>query len=271
MKYLEKIIVLGTGDATAIENFNTCFVLQDNDENHLLVDTGGGNEILKQLRRANIDITKIHNIFISHKHTDHLFGFVWIYRFIDLFMRKGIYEGDLHIWCNDEVADVIKNQLNIFLRGMQKQFIDKRIFINVVQDRDKIKVFNYELECFDILSKNDKQYGFKTILNNGKTLVFHGDEPLKEELYDFVRNSDYLLHESYCLETEANIYEPRKRNHDTVKSVSLKAQNLGIKNLVIWHTLENLGKDRKNRYMKEAKENFSGNVFVPNDLELIDL
>lgn len=141
---MEKIIVLGTGDATAIENFNTCFVLQDNDENYLLVDTGGGNGILKQLRRANIDITKIHNIFISHKHTDHLFGLIWIYRFIDLFMRKGIYEGDLHI----------------------------------------------------------------------------------------------------CL---------------------------GIKNLVIWHTLENLGRDRKNRYMKEAKENFSGNVFVPNDLEMIDL
>lgn len=268
---MEKIIVLGTGDATAIENFNTCFALQDNDGNYLLVDTGGGNGILKQLKRANIEITKIHDIFISHKHIDHLFGLLWIYRFIDLSMRKGIYEGDLNIYCNDEVADIIRNQFNTLLREMQRQFIDKRIFINIVHDREKIKVLNYELECFDILSKSDKQYGFKTVLNNGKTLVFHGDEPLDEELYDFVRNSDYLLHESFCLETESSIYEPRKRNHDTVKSVSLKGQNLGIKNLIIWHTLENLGKDRKDRYIQEAKENFTGNIFVPNDLEIIDL
>lgn len=269
---MEKIIVLGTGDAIAVENFNTCFVLQDNDGNNLLVDTGGGNGILKQLKRANIDITQIHNIFISHKHIDHLFGLLWVYRFVDLYMRNGTYEGDLNIYCNDEVAEIIRNQFNTLLRKMQQQFIDKRIFINIVHDREKVKVFNYELECFDILSKSgDKQYGFKTTLNNRKTLVFCGDEPLDERIYDFARNSDYLLHESYCLETEAEIYEPRKRNHDTTKSASLKAQNLGIKNLVIWHTLENLGKDRKEKFIQEAEENFTGNVFVPNDLEIIEL
>lgn len=43
---MEKIIVLGTGTASVIENFNTCFVLEDSDKEYLLVDTGGGNRIL---------------------------------------------------------------------------------------------------------------------------------------------------------------------------------------------------------------------------------
>ena len=49
------------------------------------------------------------------------------------------------------------------------------------------------------LQKSDKQYGFKTVLNNGKTLAFLGDEPLDERLYNDVENVDYLLHESFLL------------------------------------------------------------------------
>ncbi len=258
---MEKIIVLGTGTASVTENFNTCFVLEDSKGKYLLVDTGGGNGILRQFKKANIDLNKIHNIFISHKHIDHLFGMLWIYRFVDLAMQKGKYEGNLNIYCHDEVAEIIRNQIYTLLRKSQQKFIDKRIFINIVKDHEKIKVLDYELEFFDIFSKSDKQYGFKTTLNNEKVLAFMGDEPLDEKLYDDVRNIDYLLHESFCLETESDKYKPREKNHDTAKSASIKAQNLNIKNLILWHTQENLGENRKEMYIKEAKENFTGNVY----------
>ena len=268
---MEKIIVLGTGAANVVENFNTCFILQDDNEEYLLVDTGGGNGILRQFKRVNIDLTKIHNIFISHKHTDHLFGMLWIYRFIDEAMQEGTYEGILNIYCHDEVARIIREQIYTFLKKSQQQFIDKRIFINIVNNHERVKVLNYDLEFLDIISKSDKQYGFKTILNNGKTFAFLGDEPLDEKLYDDVRNVDYLLHEAFCLETESEKYNPKEKNHDTVKSASIKAQNIGAKDLVLWHTQENLGKDRKEKYIKEAKENFTGNVYVPNDFDEIIL
>lgn len=196
---------------------------------------------------------------------------LWIYRFVDIAMQKGAYEGILNIYCHDEVAKIIIEQINTLLRKEQQQFIDKRIFINIVNDHEKVKILNYELEFLDIIAKSDKQYGFKTTLNNGKNLVFLGDEPLDEKLYDDVKDVDYLLHEAFCLETESDKYKPRQKNHDTVKSASIKAQKLGVKNLVLWHTQENLGKDRKELYTKEAKENFNGNVYVPNDLEEIIL
>lgn len=268
---MEKMIVLGTGTASVVKNFNTCFVLEDSKGEYLLVDTGGGNGILRQLNEANIDINKIHNIFISHKHIDHSYGMLWIYRFVDLSMRKGTYQGVLNIYCHDEVAKIIKDQIHTLLRKSQQIFIDKRIFVNVVENHQKVKVLNYELEILDILAKSDKQYGFKTKLNNGKTLAFLGDEPLNEKLFDDVRGVDYLLHEAFCLETEADRFKPREKNHDTVKSASIKAQKLGVKNLVLWHTQENLGDKRKEEYTKEAKKNFKGNVYVPNDLEEIVL
>lgn len=266
---MEKIIVLGTGAANAINN--TCFVLEDNNNNYLLVDTEGGNVILKQLKSANIDLNKIHNIFISHKHLDHILGMVWIYRHIDMAMSKGIYEGNLNIYCHDEVAEILRWQIHKLLRSEQQKFIDKRIFINVVNDHEKVKVLDYNLEFLDVKSKFDKQYGFKTTLNSGKTLSFLGDEPLDTKLYDDVKGSDYLLHEAFCLETESDVFKPIQKGHDTVKSASIKAQKTGVKNLILWHCHENLGKNRKERYISEAKEVFTGNIYVPDDFDIIEL
>ena len=45
------ITMLGTGNAMVTECYNTCFVLEDGDK-HLLVDGGGGNTLLRQLKQA---------------------------------------------------------------------------------------------------------------------------------------------------------------------------------------------------------------------------
>ena len=42
---MEKLIVLGTGNAGATRCYNTCFILLDGKE-PLLVDAGGGNAIV---------------------------------------------------------------------------------------------------------------------------------------------------------------------------------------------------------------------------------
>ena len=40
---MEKLIMLGTGNAAVTKCYNTCFALQDN-EDYFLVDTGGGKD-----------------------------------------------------------------------------------------------------------------------------------------------------------------------------------------------------------------------------------
>ena len=69
----EKLILLGTGNAAVTKCYNTCFAIQKN-ETVFLVDTGGGNGILTQLEKAGIELDQIHEIFISHEHTDHNAG-----------------------------------------------------------------------------------------------------------------------------------------------------------------------------------------------------
>lgn len=46
----ETLILLGTGNATVTKCFNTCFAIKTGEE-YFLVDTGGGNGIMTQLKK----------------------------------------------------------------------------------------------------------------------------------------------------------------------------------------------------------------------------
>ena len=49
------------------------------------------------------------------------------------------------------------------------------------------------------------------------------------------------------------------------------AQRLGAKNLVLWHTEESDLAHRKARYTAEAARYFEGGIYVPDDLDVIEL
>ena len=72
---MEELYVFGTGNAQATRCYNTCFAIKDGDE-YFMVDAGGGNGILRILEDMDVDLCHIHNIFVTHEHTDHIMGIV---------------------------------------------------------------------------------------------------------------------------------------------------------------------------------------------------
>ena len=83
-----KIFMLGTLAATATpEHYNTCFIL-DNNGDYLLVDTGCSNRVIDNIEKVGIELSKIHNIFISHNHMDHILGIFWIMRKLSMLYKK---------------------------------------------------------------------------------------------------------------------------------------------------------------------------------------
>ena len=268
---MEKINILGTGHGMALDCYNTCFTLENNEGEHILVDTGGGIQIIKQLRDANIDFRKIHNIILSHKHTDHIIGMFWIIRYAKKFFEKNNYEGNLNIYMHKELESTIRKiMFEVFPQRFTK-FIDNRIIFNIVEDKENVKILNYNTKFLDIQAKKEKQFGFKTKLENGKTLVFLGDETFDEKLRDEVENADWLLHEALCMESEADIFKPFEKGHSTVRKASEIATSLNVKNLVLYHARDNDLENRKKLYIEEAKKYFNGNIYAPNDLDVIEL
>ena len=268
---MEELIILGTGYAMALDCYNTCFLLKNSKEEMILVDTGGGNQILKRLKEAKVEMNQIHHIILSHKHTDHVLGIFWIIRRMQKILANGTYEGNLTIYMHRELESEVRQICNLLLPQKFLRWIDDRILFQVVEDQEIVPMNSYSIQFFDLQSKKDKQFGFRTTLENGETLVFFGDEMFREELRKEVEGANWLLHETFCLECDAEEMKPYEKMHSTAKVASQKAESLGVKNLILYHTEDKRLKDRKRLYTEEGSQYFSGNLYVPDDLERIVL
>lgn len=267
---MEKIIVLGTGSGITVNCYSTCFLLQK-DERCLLVDTGSGNQLLNNIKASKININQIHDLFISHKHIDHLLGIFPFLRKMCQEMRKNNYSGILNIYCDKEIKSIVDTFISSTFHGVHENQYKEYVKYHFLEEGQKLNIIDYDVEVLDLYSKECIQYGFKTKLNNGKEIAFLGDVPCSEKNYDKIRDIDWVLHEAMCLEKEEPIIKAREKNHSLVKDVAENMQKLNVKNLVMWHTADNNIKERKKLYTDEAKKYFKGNVYIPDDLEIIEL
>ena len=265
-----KLTMLGTGHALVTECYNTCFVLSE-ENRHFLVDGGGGNTILKQLKDAGISLDDIHELFITHKHTDHLLGIVWIVRVICQQLMKGKYDGILHVYGHDEVLSLLYDMAGKLLWEKEFAFIGDRILLHEITDGQSVEIIGHKTTFFDVCSKKAKQFGFAMELDNHEKLTCCGDEPLHDNLEHYAKNCKWLLHEAFCLYSERDIHQPYEKHHSTVKDACELAERLGVQNLVLYHTEDEHIADRKTLYTCEGKAYYHGNLFVPDDLDVIIL
>lgn len=272
-KTTTQITMLGTGNATVSQIYNTCFVLQT-PSTLMLVDAGGGNGILAQLKKINVQISDIHHLFVTHAHTDHVLGVIWVIRMVA--QCKG-YEGLLHVYGNDKVMKVIKTIIDMILAKKQLARVAERVVFHQLEDGDSFEVGDMKLECFDIQSTKEKQFGFRAELpssdESGKPLVLAclGDEPYNEQNRRYIVGADWMMCEAFCLYADRDTFKPYEKCHSTALDAGKLAEELGVKNLILYHTEEKTLANRKENYTREAAENFKGRIFVPDDLKVIEL
>ena len=265
-----KLTMLGTGNAIVTECYNTCFVMQEEDQ-YFLVDGGGGSTLLRQLKYAGIDWKNIRNIFVTHKHLDHITGILWMIRMICQNMNRGEYEGEATIYAHDEVIALLKDMAGKLLQKKETVFIDDRLHLQVVEDGKSIKILDKKVTFFDIQSTKAKQFGFCMELGKGEKLTCCGDEPYNVCEKQYAENSTWLLHEAFCLDSQAEIFHPYEKHHSTVKDACKLAAELNVKNLLLYHTEDKNILRRKELYTKEGREYFNGNLLIPDDLESVEI
>lgn len=264
------LTMLGTGNATVTRCFNTCFAIRTA-EGVFLTDAGGGNGILERLERAGIALAEIHELFVTHAHTDHILGVIWVLRMVGQLINAGKYEGELTVYAHDEALEVIDWVCRHTLPGKVSRHLGGRIRMINLHDGAAFTAAGMEGLAFDIGSTKAKQFGYRLMLPDGRVLVCLGDEPFNERNRGLVHGADWLLCEAFCLAADAERFKPYEKHHSTAQDAGRLAAELGVQNLLLYHTEDKTLPTRRAAYTAEAAQAFSGRIEVPDDGERIEL
>lgn len=255
--------MLGTGNALCTRCYNTCFTLQDADDSLLLVDAGGGNRILTQLERAGLRIEDVHDIFVTHAHTDHLLGVVWI-------VRMALeHDCRLNVWSHEKVLGLLDFVCRQILPHKATARLGDIVRFRRIEDGETFSVGCMRLQCFDIHSAKERQFGFTAVLSDGTRLCCLGDEPYNPLCRQYAQDADWLMHEAFCTYADRERFKPYEKSHSTALDAGRNASDLNAKNLILYHTEDRTLDTRSERYAAEARESFSGDILVPNDLDIV--
>lgn len=267
---MDKLIVLGTGNAAVTRCYNTCFAV-DTPDGLIMCDAGGGNGILAQLEKADIPLERIRHLILTHAHCDHLLGAVWLMRMIATRMNGGSYEGTWHIWCDHTVREGLVAMAQVTLQKKMTDHIGSRILFHDITDGHTESLCGHTVTFFDIHSTKLKQFGFTLTLSDGRKLCCLGDEPYNPLCRRYAAGAAWLLSEAFCLYGDRERFKPYEKHHSTVKEACELAQTLGTPHLVLWHTEDKQLSERKALYTAEGRAYYTGDLHVPNDLEVINL
>lgn len=259
------ITMLGTGNALVTRCYNTCFTLHSSSGTILMVDAGGGNGVLTQLERAGIPYDSIHDLFVTHAHTDHLLGCVWM-------MRMALqFHYPLHVWSHQKVIRLLIGICKEILPPQEAENIGRLVVMHILEDGESFEAGGLKLHCFDIHSDKETQFGFTAHLPDGQRLCCLGDEPFNPLCEQYAEGVDWLMSEAFCLHADREFFQPYEKHHSTVLDAARLAEELGVRNLILYHTEDKTLATRCQRYTTEAKTMFRGQVWVPSDLERIIL
>lgn len=259
-----ELIMLGTGSAFPARSYNTCFVIKT-DGFVWMVDAGGGNGILGRLRDADFQVADIRHLFVTHTHTDHILGVVWIIRSVINLARWSGYEGRMNIYGNSDVIDAIDAICRLTLLESHYRMIGDLIDFHNTDEASEITLPGARVGFFDCRSEGVRQTGFRMTLESGTAITCLGDESLTERNMAEAEGTDWLMCGAFCSYADREIFKPYEKHHLTVRDVAAVAAAGSIANMLLYHCEDHNIEDREERYRDEAKIYYGGAVFVPRD------
>lgn len=118
MEQVFNVTVLGSGSAIPTTHRNPAAQVVNHAGKLFLIDCGEGTQI--QVRRNNLNFSRLSHIFISHLHGDHFYGLIGL---ISTFNLLGLKK-DIHIYSDSGLKELIQPMLD-HLKG---QLLFKVIF-----------------------------------------------------------------------------------------------------------------------------------------------
>ena len=297
-----KIVILGTSAAVPTKSRNTSSVYVQTTNGAYLFDAGEG--VQKQMQIAGLNPIKLKAVFISHEHFDHILGLPGLLMTMALLNRKDpltivgtkklfqflqFLNKKMHMDLTYDVDFVEAHQGTVF----KEKEIEVRAFPTLHSTESyAYRLFEYKLKRKFHPEKalelgvprgplwNKLQLG-ETVVVNGKLITpdmvsdsppkpksvsISGDTAYFEEIIDFYKESDVLIHEStFAKDLEQKASEMFHSTSVQAASIALKSS---VKVLILYHFSERYVDERL--LEEEAKQIFP-NVYAAKDLMCIKI
>lgn len=155
---------------------------------------------------------------------------------------------------------LLRDMAGKLLQAKETKHIDERLHFVEVADGETLEVIGHATTFFDIGSTKAKQFGFSMDLGEDRRLVCCGGERLSDAGRPFAKDAEWMLHEAFCLKSQADIFGPYEKHHSTVAEACELAEELGVRNLLLYHTEDrNIARHRE-FYTAEGQPYFSGRL-----------
>lgn len=135
--------ILGCGSALPTTNHMPSSQLVEMNGKLFMIDCGEGTQL--QMRKFGVRMGRLHSIFISHLHGDHLFGLPGLISTFGLLGRTA----ELTIYAHQEIEHLLNPVLNFFCKNLSynvRLVLLKRKGYNLVYENKSISVFSFPLK-----------------------------------------------------------------------------------------------------------------------------
>jgi ribonuclease BN (tRNA processing enzyme) len=281
----DRLVLLGTQGGPFIRSYKqtpsgNLIVYKDTP---FVIDTGYGATF--KLREADVNLSTLRYIFITHLHSDHYLDLgpllynAWI---------SGLAE-QVHIYAPEGIKALLNgfwksNQYDIVTRIKDEGRPDIRKLAIAHEIKEGILITNpdYEISCLkNIHPPVEHSYAFKFKIGK-KSIVFSGDTAYCSALADFAMEADYLIHEVMYIPAVDNMAKRRpnatkliasiKSHHTSAEDVGRIANAARVKNLILNHFVPPDDKSlTEQTWIDAVRTNFSGNIIVGKDLAQFEI
>lgn len=264
--------ILGAGSALPTIMHNPSSQLVDVNGKLFMIDCGEGTQL--QMRKARARIGRLHSVFISHLHGDHVFGLPGLLSSLGLLGRTA----ELTIYAHQEIEQFLKPLLNFFCQNLSysvRLVLLKRKGFNLIFENKSISIHSFPLKhriatSGFLIKEKEKQRHIK------REMIDYYNIPIRE-INNIKNGADFITSQgiaipnlrlttppnpqrsyAYCSDTvydesivkyikgvdllyheatfaESEIVRAKKTGHSTARQAAEIAKMAQVKKLIIGH------------------------------------
>ena len=232
--------LLGTGGAANAERHQACLLLSWGDDSQggrVLLDTGNGMDVVRQILASGFAPDRVRDIFVSHQHVDHVGGLepLLLWSAIESFRQRGRPPTEqTRVYAEPRILDDIRVLLATVASAVPRLLGDSFQLVPMIDGAVVPLRGGARLTTFLVDHQPVDGGAMGCVVElDGTRLVYSGDTRPVPRLIEAAQGADVLIHEAGGLDEHR--VEIHRQGHSTAADVGRAARIAAVGRLVLTH------------------------------------